>query len=258
MPMEAVLNVLLAVAWLAAGAVAAATMLRLFGGTVAPERRNTVTVVHRWAGRAFAVLYVVALVSMVLRVRESGLDSAPVAVHAALGASLLPLVLVKILIARSWKPLHKLLPSLGIFVFVLAFATAALGGLIYWAEHAEGGADEVLARVRDLPGRPEARRAFEAYCGRCHALSRALLRAQQVSLTEQDWAQTIGKMAAKAKREGMAVWSTAEGALMARFLVAQSGAPPGPLPVVPEGGGAGAEQEPGDDRGRGRRRGRDR
>jgi hypothetical protein len=249
--MDPVLNVCLAAVWLGAGAVAATTMLRLFGGAVPAERRDRVTTLHRWAGRAFAALYVVALVSMALRVRESGIDSAAVVVHGALGLSLLPLLVVKILIARSWKPLHKLLPSLGIFVSVLAFTTAALGGVIFWAEHDDGDDAQALARVRDLAGRPEARQAFEAHCGRCHALARALQQAQRGSKTSQEWTQTIGEMAAKARRDGMEVWSAAEGELIVEFLVAQAG-------TGPAGPDRGGDEEAGDDRGRGRGRGRGR
>jgi hypothetical protein len=252
---EPELNVLLAVAWLAAGGVAAATMLRVFGGAVPAERRDRVAALHRWAGRTFAALYLVILVSMAFRLRESGVESAGVAIHGTLGFALLPLLVVKILIARSWKPLHKLLPSLGIFISVLAFTTLALGASIYWIEGDESGNGQVLARVRDLPGRPEAKRAFEAHCGECHALSRPLERAQTGSLTAEDWKRTIAKMAVKARKRGIPVWTAAEEALIVELLVAQSAARPEPLPGGAEGGEGGEERR---DRGRGRGRGRGR
>jgi hypothetical protein len=220
-------------------------MLRVFGGDVAAERRDRIVRVHVWAGRAFVALYLVLLVTMMLRARERGIGSALVTAHAVLGIALAPLLAVKVLIARRWKSLHKMLPPLGVTILVLAFTAAALGGLLAWT----GGGDDSVD-LAALPGRPEGRQALATHCGTCHSLSRPLDRARDTSMTADAWKQILGKMAGKAEARGIPAWTPLEADLIVEFLLAQRGT------AAPATGGGGGGDEEGDDRGRGRGRGR--
>jgi hypothetical protein len=248
--LPAAVHVLLAALMVACGACAAWLMLEMFGGVTPPERRARRARLHRWLGRTFLLLYATLLASMLVRAREMTAWGPLQALHAALGLALLPLLLVKVGIARRWKPLQPFLPLVGSLVLVAAFTTAALGVL----PHLEGSAGSVElpagGPLADHPGR----RALEAHCVKCHTLARPLARARAQREDAAAWLRTVGTMRARAAQRGVPGWSDEESSQIADFL-AQWGASGGAAApggtAAPAPGGV----EPGDDRGRGRGRG---
>lgn len=255
--MGATANLLLATVFAASASAALLSMLRVFGGDVEAPKLPAAHRRHRLFGWIFAVTYLLLLVSMARKRPGSGMS--PLAAgHALLAISLLPLVATKVLIARRWKSLHRLLPGLGIAIAAIAWVVALSGAMTWFGGGGGGDASAAEASLASMPDTPE-RRAFEQRCGSCHALSRPLLRALAGRTDAAGWKGIVDKMAAKAAAKGLGGWSAEEAAQIVDFLavkypaLAASGAAPPPSP-----GGGGEEGDPGDDRGRGRGRGGDR
>lgn len=94
---------------------------------------------HRTCGYLFVILLCIMVWNMSRRLVGTGLSEAPalVAVHVALALVLLPLLALKVLIARSYKHLHSLLMSLGLAIFATSFALVFLP-VLSQALHSKG------------------------------------------------------------------------------------------------------------------------
>ncbi|MGE0191737.1 MAG: hypothetical protein AB7T63_06800 [Planctomycetota bacterium] len=244
--MSATVHIVLGVLFLAAGAYATWTMLELFGGQAGAEGKDRATVRHRWAGRVFGILYVILLASMLSKVRGAGGLGATQALHAMLGLSIAPLLLVKLVIARRHKSLHRILPGFGITLFLLAFATVATGALPRWQR---SGTSEAWESVAEGDLASVGARLSQSRCTACHDLGR--VEAQKGRLDAAGWAQVFERMA---KRDPSL--REVRGPILAwleRDFAAAAG-------TVPAGGGTGGGDDDGgtDDDGRGRGRGRGR
>jgi len=237
------LHVLLACAMVLLGGGAAWLMLEAFGGRTPKERSRLRAALHRALGRAFVAIYLVLLVSMTHMALERSEIDPVTAVHAALGMSLAPLLLLKILIVRRWEPLHRFLPLFGSTAFAITVVTVGLGLL---ATH-RSGEGEAEARTAALPDHP-GRESFVLHCAQCHALSRPLGLAARQRPDAATWARLIATMRERAASRGRNVWTEAESGQIAEFLV-QVGQGAAAAPA-----GAGTAPD-GDDHGRGRGRG---
>ena len=238
-------HIALALGMLVLGTVNAWLMLEAFGGRTPKDASRRRAALHRWFGRTYGVMYVVLLVSMLAMAVGRAELNAVEAVHAALGLGLLPLLVVKILIARRYPPLQGALPLLGSALLVFTFVTVGLGLIA----GRSGGASLSAQDIAGLPEHP-GRTPFVQYCGQCHALARPLGVARQERLDEGRWLVLVGEMQQRATSRGRSVWTPEEGRAIVGFLVAvgQGGAgQDGPMPANGTGG---------DDRGRGRGRGR--
>ena len=249
--MSATAHLVLGALFLVAGAYATWTMLELFGGQAGAEGKERATTRHRWAGRAFGVLYAVLLVSMLLKVRGAGGLGATQALHAMLGLAIAPLLLVKLVIARRHKSLHRILPGFGITLFLLAFTTVATGALPRWQRSSTAKAWESVPEG-DLATVGE--RLGQTHCTACHDLGR--VEARKGRLDANGWAQVFDRMA---KREPSL--RDVRGPILA-WLERDYAAAAGTVPAgggTDDRGGRGTDDAPGDDdggRGRGRGRGR--
>jgi len=241
------IHVALALAMVALGAGAAWIMLEAFGGRTPKEKSRRRAALHRALGRSYAVIYLVLLVSMT-RMALRGPDlGATESVHAALGLSILPILVLKILIVRRWQPLHRFLPLFGSAVFALTFVTVGLGLLATHTSEEDAGGTTPIASLPDHPGRDP----FVRYCAQCHALARPLGLAASRRPSASEWTALVGTMRERAASRGRSVWTDAEGALIVEFLgqVGQGSAAGAPA------GAGGDSDDAGDDRGRGRGRG---
>jgi ferredoxin-NADP reductase len=91
--------------------------------------RNRLIALHRVGGYLFVILFCIMAYSMSQKLTGSGITGdlpAYLVLHVALVFVLLPLLLLKILIARCYKQSHSSLRALGITIFVISFLLVAI------------------------------------------------------------------------------------------------------------------------------------
>jgi ferredoxin-NADP reductase len=91
--------------------------------------RNRLIALHRVGGYLFVILFCVMAYSMSQKLTGSGITGdlpAYLVLHIVLVFVLLPLLLLKILIARRYKQSHSSLKVLGITIFVISFLLVAI------------------------------------------------------------------------------------------------------------------------------------
>jgi ferredoxin-NADP reductase len=95
------------------------------------SNRRLLVLAHRIAGYLFIAIYSVMLYYMILRIKGV-VDELPprITVHMVLALLLIPLLVMKILVARHQKGLHGVLHALGIAIFAISFTLVALN--IVW------------------------------------------------------------------------------------------------------------------------------
>src|SRR6202789_3194454 len=98
-----------------------------------PSRRATsrsrLIALHRVSGYLFVILFCIMAYSMSQRLTGSGITGdlpAYLVLHIVLVFVLVPLLLLKILIARRYKQSHSSLKALGITIFVISFLLVAI------------------------------------------------------------------------------------------------------------------------------------
>ena len=170
--MGATLNAVLGGCFLVAGIVAVVTMLRVLGQPQLPGPvKMRLFKVHRLAGRLYALLYLVLLPLMLFKARDYGAFNALQALHIALAVALLPILGVKIFIARKCGGLHNLLPPLGITAFVFGTTVVLLGlGPFVQARTPAPTIDPETATPEELVA--AGRDLLERRCQKCHDLDR--------------------------------------------------------------------------------------
>lgn len=110
-------------------------MLRAFRPSQSSKSRATLLRLHRLGGYLFLSLFAVMFFYMNLRVLgvKHGLPIA-ITVHSALAFLLLPLLLVKVLIARHYKQYSGTLLALGLTIFIASFLLVSITSFpVLWA-----------------------------------------------------------------------------------------------------------------------------
>src|ERR1700733_15963562 len=91
--------------------------------------RSRLIALHRVAGYLFVIVFCIMAYSMSQRLAGSGITGdlpAYLVLHVVLVFVLVPLLLLKILIARRYKQSHSSLKALGITIFVISFLLVAI------------------------------------------------------------------------------------------------------------------------------------
>jgi ferredoxin-NADP reductase/mono/diheme cytochrome c family protein len=148
---------------------------------------------HRLGGYLFIALFCLMSYFMALRTTTLSDDlSMPALVHVLVAMSLVPLLFVKVLIARYYKSYYSALTSLGVVIFCLAFllVTLTAGPYLLRATSAKDispVANHASSQQIDL-------RASEALmqkrCSRCHTLDRIIGARKDAA----GWSATINRM----------------------------------------------------------------
>ena len=174
---------ILALVFLAAGAVAVLAMFSLMGISEHKASPLTLRRLHRAMGFIFVLLLIVISVLCVRYVARVG-DQVSLrgALHCVFALALIAVLAVKITIIKWFKGLLNLVPVMGIIVFVLAFVVVGTSaGFFFLRGAASGGA--AGAAGEDTAGAgagglargdlERGRTVFEAECTSCHAADNA-------------------------------------------------------------------------------------
>ncbi len=148
---------------------------------------------HRVGGYLFIAVFCLMSYYMALRTTNLPDDlSMPALVHVLVSMSLLPLLFVKVLIARYYKSYYSALTSLGLIIFCLAFLLVALTAGPYLLRATS--AKDISPPASDVSSQPIDLRASEALmqkrCSRCHTLDRVVGARKDAT----GWSATINRM----------------------------------------------------------------
>lgn len=190
--MSPMINSSLSVLFLLLGAGAVAIMLELKGN---PKDRfiNTRLVwAHRLLGYGFVALFVFMLFVMI---RKAGTYQQELAVrsvlHVALGLLLVPLVAVKIYIARRQKALTRHLTLLGVALFSIAFVLSGLTAGHYLLHQSDPRYITVSDIDKPVLNTEIGRAVLFDKCGKCHTFERIF----RSTKDQEGWTRTINRMA---------------------------------------------------------------
>ena len=190
--MSPVLNTCLAVLFMLTGAGAAAVMLELKGKSGDRTKGVALIRLHRILGYTFVALFSIMVVVMI---RKAGAYqeefSVRVVFHVALGLVLIPLVAVKIFIARRLRNLTRHLTLLGVALFSLAFVLNGLTAGHYLLHRTDPRYVTVSDIDRPVLNADIGRLVLFDKCGKCHTFERIF----RATKDQDGWTKTVNRMA---------------------------------------------------------------
>jgi hypothetical protein len=185
--MKPLLSILVAILLLIVGLIPLGTMLSVQGRKIENPRRQLIW--HKITGYSFASLALFMFVMMVWRARAYWLANSPVvALHVTLAFSFLLLLMLKIVTARYYKHFGGRLFSLGVVVYLLAFALIGLAAShhMVWRLRKKAELTYGEAPVADTGLGKE---LLVSRCSGCHPLSDVLR-----PRSAEAWKEDVGRM----------------------------------------------------------------
>jgi len=174
------------------GAVTALIMIHLKGRSKDRVHGNTLIWVHRVLGYVFVAIYVLMVVTMIIRISYYQDELSPRAIfHVVLALSLIPLLAAKLLVARKYNLLTSRLFFLGMTIFLFAFLLNAISAGHYYLY--KGAVREVTISSIDRETMNEdiGRQLVVKKCSKCHTLERIFRSFND----EEGWTRTVNRMA---------------------------------------------------------------
>ncbi|MCI5146863.1 MAG: hypothetical protein D3923_15395, partial [Candidatus Electrothrix sp. AR3] len=167
-------------------------MLEMNGKMKETQKKSVWVITHRILGYLFLILFAFMLVYMVIRAGSFHEElPAKAMLHIILALLLVPLIMIKVVIARRRAQLSTKLILLGMAIFGLSFGlTGITAG--YYAFHrgdfkytAFSGANKEILSIE------HGQKIMNRKCSKCHSLERVY----RTYKSDMAWAQTINKMA---------------------------------------------------------------
>ncbi|UCE40100.1 MAG: hypothetical protein JSV17_11585 [Candidatus Aminicenantes bacterium] len=190
--MSPLINALLGVLFTLIGAGAAFIMIHLKGRSKDRAHGKTLVQAHRVLGYLFIVLYVLMVVTMIIRISYYQDELSPRAIfHVVLALSLLPLLTVKWIVARKYKLLTPRLFFLGTTIFLFAFLLNAISAGHYYLYKGEVREVTISSIDRETMNQDIGRQLIVKKCAKCHTLERVFRSIKG----EEGWTQTVNRMA---------------------------------------------------------------
>ena len=151
---------------------------------------------HRLGGYSFIALFCLMSYFMAMRTTDVSDDlSMRALIHVLVAMSLVPLLFVKVLIARYYKSYYSALTSLGVIIFCLGFLLVALTAGPYLLR-ATSAKEISPVPTRNVSSQQIDLRDSEALmqkkCSRCHALDRVIGARKDAA----GWSATVNRMRA--------------------------------------------------------------
>jgi hypothetical protein len=113
------------------------------GRSQSSSTKARLTVLHRISGYSYLILFCLLIYFMSQRLVGTGLSKkllTDLVLHVALALLLIPVVIVKVLIARRYKHAHSFLMPLGISIFIISGLLVAIPSLSEFLRSAQPGA----------------------------------------------------------------------------------------------------------------------
>ncbi|MFU8770141.1 MAG: hypothetical protein ACNA7H_10425 [Desulfotignum sp.] len=191
--MNPFVNSILAVVFVVCGTAAVFIMLELHG---APKDRpaNALLIrLHKILGWLFTAIFIFLVIVMVIKVSGYKEEvSARGALHIVLALALVPLLGIKILVARRYVRLSRYLAAFGPIALGIGVALSGLGAGYYFMHASDLKYVALTAADSPILDDTLGRQVVNQRCSKCHTLERVFRSVK----SETDWAATINRMAA--------------------------------------------------------------
>jgi len=190
--MSPLFNSSLSVVFLISGIAATFIMLELRG---APKDRSinaTLIKLHKIFGWIFTIIFLLLVIVMIGKVSGYTEEVSPrISFHIVLSLALIPLLAIKIIIARRYPRLSQNLISFGPAVLVLSVALSGITGGYYFM-HSSDLKYVALAEFDDkILDENLGRQVVNQKCSKCRTLERVY----RAFKSEDGWTSTINRMA---------------------------------------------------------------
>ena len=148
---------------------------------------------HRFGGYFFIALFCVMSYLMALRTTNVSDElSTPALIHVLIAMSLVPLLFVKVLIARYYKSYYSALTSLGLIIFCFAFILVALtaGPYLLRATSPKDTSPPAINASSEAIDLRASEALTQKKCSRCHTLDRVIGARKDAA----GWTATVHRM----------------------------------------------------------------
>jgi len=190
--MNPIINSILGIIFLIIGAGAVMIMLHLKGNATDKIQGQTLVWGHRILGYLFIAIYLFVMLTMIARISGYQKELPPRTIlHVVFALTLLPLLGVKILIARKYSLFTSKLLSVGITIFLLAFILNALSAGHYFLYRGSIRAVAISSFDKETMDENIGRQLVVEKCAKCHSLERVFT----LFKDEEGWTKTVNRMA---------------------------------------------------------------
>ncbi len=166
------LKSLTAVVFLILALTSALSMLTLMGRAEKKSNPENLRKIHRTAGYLYALVLIgLAALGMSIYVRSGDSLTTRAVIHAFIGLFLLAIFFLKWLVARFFRQFLRLMPALGLTVFVISMVNFWMAGYFFLraAVHKPVPGDPAASAAAKFTGSPENGAAiFAGLCASCH------------------------------------------------------------------------------------------
>jgi len=187
--MNPLLASIVSIIFVLCGFLAALIMLNLQGNPTDKPSNQTWRKFHKILGYLFLLIFLTMIIFMLNKVKGFGSElSARATLHMSLAFILFPLLMVKILIAHSFKRLYAHLFPLGLIILVISFTTVSISAGFFLI-HSQVSISE---KQRNNPetNTSGAINLLNKKCTLCHNLERV----KTAGKSKEEWNKTIAKM----------------------------------------------------------------
>jgi cytochrome c5 len=190
--MSPLFNSLLSVVFIVCGFAALFIMLELRG---APKERSInplLIKLHKIFGWIFTSIFLLMIIIMILKVSGYTDKISPrISFHIVLSLALIPLLAVKIIIARRYPRLSPNLVNFGPAVLIFAVALSGLTAGYYFLHSSDLKYVSLAESDTQILDKTLGRQVVNQKCNKCHSLERVY----RAVKSEEGWTSTINKMA---------------------------------------------------------------
>jgi mono/diheme cytochrome c family protein len=191
---KTITNSYLAFSLVGLGVISAIFILLLIGRTTPPKYPRFLRWAHRITGYIFFAFYLFIGVIMFKKLEEMNVMPTKAAIHAYIGVSIFPLIIIKICINRFFKKFYKSLPIYGVLILIAVYFQIPLYAGLYiisaiknqYVTLSENGRQ---VRVNVNMGR----KVVQQKCSTCHSLERVYAYFK----TEEGWRDYVSRMREK-------------------------------------------------------------
>ncbi len=190
--MNPLINSLIGVVFLIVGAKAVGIMIHLKGNAKDRMHGPMLIWAHRLFGYLFILIYVFMVYTMIARLSGYQDELSPRGIfHVVFALALIPLLAVKIAIARKYRLLTSRFFFIGLLVFLLVFLLNAITAGHYFMY--KGAIRMVVVSSLDKVTMDEniGRQLAVRKCAKCHTLERVF----RAFKDEEGWTRTVNRMA---------------------------------------------------------------
>ncbi len=191
--MSPVTNSILAFGLLGVGIVAAVHIVILLGQNNTTHEKYFKWA-HRIGGYIFFVLYLFISVVMFQKLEEFNVLPPKAVIHSYIGIAILPLIIIKICIARLYKKFYKSLPIYGMVLVIAVYLQIPLYAGLYMISAIKSQYVIIQEKGKFVKVNVNiGRKVVQQKCATCHSLERVYAHVK----TEPDWRDYVSRMRAK-------------------------------------------------------------